>query len=85
MLLTADHGNAEMMVNSETEQVHTAHTTNVVPLIYVGQDRKLVSQGVLSDIAPTMLELMGLDQPTEMTGRSLIDGEAEAEAEAQEK
>jgi len=74
MLLTADHGNAEMMINPETGEVHTAHTTNVVPLIYVGEDRKLVSQGVLSDIAPTMLELMGLDQPNEMTGRSLIDG-----------
>ena len=77
MLLTADHGNAEMMVNPETGEVHTAHTTNVVPLIYVGQDRKLVSQGVLSDIAPTMLELMGLEQPIEMSGCSLIDSDGE--------
>ncbi len=80
MLLTADHGNAEMMVNPETGEMHTAHTTNVVPLIYVGQTRELVNQGVLSDIAPTMLELMGLDLPIEMTGRSLIKSTEPAEA-----
>ncbi len=73
MLLTADHGNAEMMVNPQTGEVHTAHTTNLVPLIYVGQQREFVGQGVLSDIAPTMLDLMGLEQPNEMTGRSLIE------------
>jgi len=73
MLLTADHGNAEMMLNSNTGQAHTAHTTNLVPLIYVGRDLPLLSQGVLSDISPTMLELMGLEQPSEMTGQSLID------------
>ncbi|VAW91761.1 2,3-bisphosphoglycerate-independent phosphoglycerate mutase [hydrothermal vent metagenome] len=72
MLLTADHGNAEMMVNPETGEMHTAHTTNVVPLIYVGQSHELVNQGVLSDIAPTMLNLMGLDQPIEMSGCSLV-------------
>lgn len=83
MLLTADHGNAEMMQNQETGQPHTAHTTNLVPLIYVGRDKPLVSQGVLSDIAPTMLELMSLEQPSEMTGRSLIDhSEEEAAASA---
>lgn len=72
MLITADHGNAEMMVNHETHQVHTAHTTNLVPLIYIGRELELAPQGVLSDIVPTMLELMELEQPSEMTGRSLI-------------
>ncbi len=82
MLITADHGNAEMMRNNETQQPHTAHTTNLVPLIYVGaRDLSLVSQGALSDIAPTMLELMGLEQPSEMTGRSLIK-HPEAEEQA---
>lgn len=81
MLITADHGNAEMMVNPETGQFHTAHTTNLVPLVYVGRPLELVSQGVLSDIAPTMLELMGLEQPAEMTGHSLIKKEIEATAD----
>ena len=80
MLLTADHGNAEMMVNDETGQMHTAHTTNLVPLVYVGRPLELVSQGVLSDIAPTMLELMGLEQPIEMTGHSLISRQEEISA-----
>jgi len=78
MIITADHGNAEMMQNPETEQAHTAHTTNLVPLVYVGRPLSLVSQGVLSDIAPTMLELMGLEQPGEMSGHSLILKESEA-------
>jgi len=82
MLITADHGNAEMMSNQETHQAHTAHTTNLVPLIYVGREMKLISQGALSDIAPTMLELMGLEQPSEMTGRSLIEHEQEGEEAA---
>lgn len=83
MLITADHGNAEKMENQQTHQPHTAHTTNLVPLIYIGRDLKLVSQGVLSDIAPTMLELMGLEQPSEMTGRSLIDHDGDDEVAAQ--
>ena len=82
MLITADHGNAEMMANRETHQPHTAHTINPVPLIYVGRELKLLNQGALSDIAPTMLELMGLTQPSEMTGRSLIDHDHEGEEEA---
>lgn len=82
MLITADHGNAELMRNAETEQAHTAHTTNLVPLIYIGRDFRLLGQGTLSDIAPTMLELMGLPQPTEMSGRSLIDHDNEAEEAA---
>ncbi len=72
MLITADHGNAEMMQNPETNQAHTAHTTNLVPLIYVGRGFALEGNGALSDIAPTMLELMGIPQPSEMNGRSLI-------------
>jgi 2,3-bisphosphoglycerate-independent phosphoglycerate mutase len=72
MLITADHGNIEKMVDEETGQPHTAHTTNPVPLLYVGQQGKLVAGGSLSDLAPTMLDLLGLSQPAEMTGRSLI-------------
>ena len=73
ILLTADHGNAEMMRNEETDQPHTAHTTNPVPLLYIGRPLKLNhSGGALSDIIPTMLDLMNLAQPTEMTGHSLI-------------
>ncbi len=74
ILITADHGNAEMMRNEETDQPHTAHTTNPVPLLYVGRAFKLNQNGgALSDVIPTMLELMNLPQPTEMTGHSLID------------
>jgi len=72
-LLTADHGNAERMLNRETGQPHTAHTSNPVPLIYVGRESELASVGALSDIAPTMLHLMGLDIPEEMNGRSLVE------------
>jgi 2,3-bisphosphoglycerate-independent phosphoglycerate mutase len=72
MLVTADHGNAEMMFNKETGQPHTAHTTNPVPFVYYGRDAKMASSGALSDVAPTMLYLMGIEQPSEMTGRSLI-------------
>ncbi len=72
MLVTADHGNAEMMFNKETGQPHTAHTTNPVPFVYVGRKAKMASTGALSDVAPTMLYLMGVEQPAEMTGRSLI-------------
>ena len=82
MLITADHGNAEMMRNHDTHQPHTAHTTNLVPLIYIGRKLQLANQGVLSDVAPTMLELMGLPQPTEMSGHSLIVHEEKEEAAA---
>jgi len=82
MLITADHGNAEMMENNMTHQPHTAHTVNPVPLIYIGRKLNLLNQGALSDIAPTMLELMGLAQPSEMTGRSLIDHDSEGREEA---
>lgn len=72
MLITADHGNAEMMFNKETGQPHTAHTTNPVPFVYLGRKAKMQSTGSLSDVAPTMLYLMGIEPPVEMTGRSLI-------------
>jgi 2,3-bisphosphoglycerate-independent phosphoglycerate mutase len=73
MVITADHGNAEQMVDEENGQPHTAHTTNPVPLIYVGHRLVTLSEGgALCDIAPTLLTIMGLPQPREMTGRSLI-------------
>jgi 2,3-bisphosphoglycerate-independent phosphoglycerate mutase len=73
MLITADHGNAEQMEDASTGQAHTAHTTNVVPLVYVGQrEVELEDGGRLCDIAPTLLALLDLPQPAEMSGRSLI-------------
>ncbi|OGT19242.1 MAG: phosphoglycerate mutase (2,3-diphosphoglycerate-independent) [Gammaproteobacteria bacterium RBG_16_57_12] len=72
LLITADHGNAEQMRGVDTGQPHTAHTTNPVPLIYVGPRRlTLDSTGALSDVIPTMLALMRLDKPREMGGHSL--------------
>lgn len=73
LLITADHGNAEYMFNPENGQIHTAHTSELVPLVYVG-DQKItfVSDGKLCDIAPTLLSLMGLPKPIEMSGHSLI-------------
>ena len=71
-LITADHGNAEKMADPETGQAHTAHTSELVPLIYVGPKKIKLKNGILSDIAPTLLELMGLKQPPEMTGHSLL-------------
>ncbi|MEN8204722.1 MAG: 2,3-bisphosphoglycerate-independent phosphoglycerate mutase [Pseudomonadota bacterium] len=73
MLVTADHGNAELMLNNETGQPFTAHTTNPVPLIYVGRPAKLLEHGALSDIAPTMLYLMNMSLPPEMTGTPLVE------------
>lgn len=71
-LITADHGNAELMKDNLTGQAHTAHTCEPVPLIYVGRDAKTATTGALSDIAPTVLALMGLPQPEEMTGTNLL-------------
>ena len=75
MLITADHGNIEMMKDPVTHQPHTAHTTNLVPLLLI-ESRATAStrleDGTLADIAPTVLDLMGLPQPAEMTGRSLV-------------
>ncbi len=74
MFICADHGNAEQMINYETGQPHTAHTTNPVPFILVnaGEGISLREGGCLADIAPTLLEIMELPQPAEMTGKSLI-------------
>ena len=72
-LITADHGNAEMMNNEETGQPHTAHTYNPVPFIYVGRQAEMEANGALCDVAPTMLYLLGLEQPPEMTGRLLFN------------
>ena len=70
-LITADHGNADKMYEPDGSPF-TAHTTNPVPLIIVGENCKLRDDGVLADLAPTMLELLNLPQPTEMTGKSII-------------
>jgi 2,3-bisphosphoglycerate-independent phosphoglycerate mutase len=70
-LLTADHGNADKMFEADGSPF-TAHTTNPVPFVVVGKDCKLREGGVLADIAPTMLELLEVEQPAEMTGKSLI-------------
>jgi 2,3-bisphosphoglycerate-independent phosphoglycerate mutase len=73
-LITADHGNCEQMLDYESGQRHTQHTTDLVPLVYVG-DRVLKldpAGGILADVAPTLLDLMHLEQPPEMTGHSLI-------------
>mgnify|MGYP000197492472 CR=1 FL=1 len=73
MIVTADHGNCETMVDPETGGPHTAHTTNPVPVALVGGPQgATLRNGRLADLAPTLLQLMGLDQPAEMTGESLI-------------
>ena len=73
MIVCADHGNCEMMVDPETGGPHTAHTTNVVPVVMVGgPDGAGLRDGRLADLAPTVLQLMALEQPPEMTGESLI-------------
>ena len=77
LLVTADHGNLEMMRDPQTGQPHTSHTVGPVPFVYVG-DRagvQLRAGGALRDVAPTILDLMGLPQPAEMTGRSLLASE----------
>jgi 2,3-bisphosphoglycerate-independent phosphoglycerate mutase len=76
LLVTADHGNCELMRDPETGGPHTAHTTNPVPVLLMGGDAAALKDGRLADIAPTLLALMGLPQPAEMTGRSLIGADA---------
>jgi 2,3-bisphosphoglycerate-independent phosphoglycerate mutase len=72
MLITADHGNVEQMEDKTSGQAHTAHTSEPVPLVYVGpQAVTLASNGVLADVAPTLLTLMHMEIPAEMTGRPL--------------
>ena len=74
MFICADHGNAEQLVDYETGEPFTAHTTNPVPFILVNADPKykLREGGCLADIVPTLIELMGMEQPKEMTGKSLL-------------
>lgn len=76
MLITADHGNAELMRDPETGEPYTAHTIGKVPLVLVGQPAGVTAlkDGRLADVAPTLLALLGLPQPTEMTGQSLLSG-----------
>ncbi len=73
VLITADHGNAECMLDTETHQPHTAHTLNLVPLLYIGRKARATNGGALEDVAPTLLKMMGLPQPAEMTGKPLVD------------
>ena len=74
MFICADHGNSEQLIDYETGEPFTAHTTNPVPFILVNYDPayKLAEGGCLADIAPTMIEMMGMKQPVEMTGKSLL-------------
>jgi 2,3-bisphosphoglycerate-independent phosphoglycerate mutase len=73
-LVTADHGNSDQMIDYDTGKPHTAHTTNLVPFIYVAQQKPdwRFTNGMLGNVAPTILELLGLEQPAEMTCKSLI-------------
>ena len=81
MLVTADHGNCEQMRDPATNQEHTAHTHNPVPLVYVGPQQVTFAQnGTLADVAPTLLDLMHLEIPQEMTGRSLVSIETRQSA-----
>jgi 2,3-bisphosphoglycerate-independent phosphoglycerate mutase len=74
VLLTADHGNIEQLIDYDTGMPHTAHTINRVPIVLIDEERRgcRLNEGSGSDVAPTMLQLLGLAQPGEMTGRSLI-------------
>ncbi len=71
-LITADHGNCEQMLDYDANQPHTQHTTEMVPFVYVGPRKLSLKPGRLPDVAPTMLALMGLEQPNDMTGQSLV-------------
>ena len=83
LVITADHGNAEMMRDAETGEPHTAHTLNPVPFIVVNPPATIrhLDDGRLSDVAPTLLDILGLPKPSAMTGHSLIAGEIAAAAE----
>ena len=73
LLITADHGNSEQMIDYKTGEPHTAHTTNPVPLVLISDTNKKLKEGRLADLAPTMLDLMELEKPEEMTGESLLE------------
>jgi len=75
LLITADHGNVEQLSDEQSGQPHTAHTTNPVPFVFSGREATIADSGQLRDIAPTMLALLGLPQPDEMTGHSLLSVE----------
>ena len=77
LLITADHGNAEQMIDYSTGEPHTAHTTNLVPLIVITEkeNQKIKQDGKLADLAPTILDLMNIEKPEEMTGESLLEKE----------
>ena len=73
LIITADHGNAELMLDVENNQAHTQHTTNLVPFIVMDEKvSKISDNGSLSDIAPTILAMMDLEAPREMTGKNLV-------------
>ncbi|MEE9451987.1 MAG: alkaline phosphatase family protein, partial [Gammaproteobacteria bacterium] len=72
MLITADHGNAERMYDKHSEQAHTAHTSGPVPLLYLGQQSQILARGSLIDIAPTILSLLSIEIPAQMTGQPLL-------------
>jgi len=75
MLVTADHGNCEMMIDPETGGPHTAHTLNEVPIWLIGHEGSLAQGGRLADVAPTLLAMLNIAQPSEMTGHSLLTEE----------
>jgi 2,3-bisphosphoglycerate-independent phosphoglycerate mutase len=77
-IVTADHGNCDRMVELATGEAHTYHTTNPVPLFVIGDDYyRLRPRGKLADIAPTILDLLGIEQPDDMTGVSFIEARAD--------
>jgi 2,3-bisphosphoglycerate-independent phosphoglycerate mutase len=78
LLITADHGNCEMMIDPKTGGPHTAHTTNPVPFVIVGDDANLRSGGALRDVGPTVLSMLGVETPAEMTGKDLRVAEVAA-------
>jgi len=73
VVISADHGNCETMYDELNQQPHTQHTLNLVPFLYIGRRATIRQGGALRDIAPSLLKIMGLEQPSEMTGQSLIE------------
>jgi len=76
VIITADHGNVEMMQDVANDQPHTQHTTNLVPMLYIGRPALVAGDGALSDLAPSLLKMMGVPQPPEMTGTPLLQFES---------